>query len=148
MNRRMFDAQIGRPTTNQRIAIDFLYLDLDVCARCIGTNVNLEAALLEVSQILVATGVDLSVTKTLVESEEQAWEVGFFSSPTIRLNGKDIALEFRESRCESCESCACNGEVKLQSLDISGAGVHGGTQGDDRRRNPARDLCRTAAYYL
>jgi hypothetical protein len=65
-------------------------------------------------QMLRAADVGVSVTKTLVQSEEQARALGFVSSPTIHLNGKDIALEFRESRCESCESCACNGTVNCR----------------------------------
>ena len=95
----------------RKIDIEFLYIDLTVCTRCIGTDVNLRAALSEVSQILKTAGVEVSLRKTLVESEEQAEALGFFSSPTIRVNGKDIALEFRESRCASCETCACNGAV-------------------------------------
>jgi hypothetical protein len=114
MKKGIRDEEAGMLTAMRTIAIDFLYLDLDVCTRCIGTNTNLEAALSEVSQILRAAGVAVSVTKTLVQSEEQARALQFFSSPTIRLNGKDIALEFRESRCESCESCACNGTVNCR----------------------------------
>ena len=99
------------PAARQRIKIDFLYIDLEVCERCIKTNTNLEAALSEVSHILETVGVEVTLRKTLVASEAQAQALGFFSSPTLRVNGKDISLEFRESRCASCETCACNGAV-------------------------------------
>ena len=92
--------------TRRKIEIEFLYVDLTVCSRCKGTDANLDEALTEVSRILEAAGVEVSVRKILVESEDQAKALGFFSSPTIRINGKDIALEFRESRCDSCEACA------------------------------------------
>jgi len=92
----------------RKIDIEFLYIDRTVCTRCIGTDANLEEALSEVSRILETAGVEVSVRKILVESEKQAQALGFFSSPTIRINGKDIALEFRESRCDSCEACAGN----------------------------------------
>ncbi|MGQ0572558.1 MAG: DUF2703 domain-containing protein [Armatimonadota bacterium] len=114
MNRAVLDVEAGKPTATRRVAVEFLFIDLEVCARCLGTNTNLEAALSEVSQLLAMAGIEVSVTKTLVESEEQARALRFFSSPTIRVNGKDIALEFRESRCETCESCACNGTVNCR----------------------------------
>jgi hypothetical protein len=88
------------------VAIEFLYLDLDVCARCRGTGANLDTALTATRGVLEAAGADVRVTKTLVDSEQKARTHGFLSSPTIRVNGRDIALEFRESRCES-EACAC-----------------------------------------
>ena len=88
------------------MAIDFLYLDLEVCKRCRGTDANLETALAAVRGVLEAAGAEVRVTKTLVDSEQKARALGFLSSPTLRVNGRDIALEFRESRCES-EACAC-----------------------------------------
>jgi Domain of unknown function (DUF2703) len=97
--------------SHQKITIEFLCLDLTVCTRCLGTDANLREALSEVAQILKMAGVEADVRKIQVESEAQARALGFFSSPTIRINGNDIALEFRESRCESCESCVSNGTV-------------------------------------
>ena len=114
MQRAVLDMDTVTPTAAKRVTVDFLFIDLEVCTRCLDTNANLEAALSEVSQVLSTAGVEVSVTRTLVESEEQARALRFFSSPTIRVNGKDIALEFRESRCETCESCACNGTVNCR----------------------------------
>jgi hypothetical protein len=98
----MKTSEPGRRTA----AIDFLYLDLEVCERCRGTDANLETALATLGAVLESAGADVRVTKTLVDSEQKARALGFVSSPTIRVNGRDIALEFRESRCES-EACAC-----------------------------------------
>ena len=98
------------PTSNQpaprRITIEFLYLDLARCTRCRDTDRNLEAALADAARTIRANGVDVEVRKIHVESEEQARELRFVSSPTIRVNGRDIAFELKESRCEGC-SCGC-----------------------------------------
>jgi len=96
----------GSATAHRSLTIEFLYLDLSVCNRCKGTGANLDEALRETSRILESAGVEVSVSKVLVESEAEAKALDFFSSPTIRINGKDISLEFRESRCTSCEACA------------------------------------------
>jgi hypothetical protein len=96
----------------QRIEIEFLYLDLDVCTRCKGTDANLEMALRTIQEILQTSGTDVSTRKVLVDSEETARKLKFLSSPTIRINGRDIALDLRETPCDSCaESCACGRDV-------------------------------------
>ena len=86
----------------QRLTIEFLYADLTVCDRCRETDRNLEEAISEVAQIVRATSVDVVVKKIHVQSEEQAQALGFVSSPTIRINGKDIQFELKENRCDSC----------------------------------------------
>jgi hypothetical protein len=89
--------------TNQ-LQIDFLYLDLDTCTRCRGSDRNLEAALGIARGLLAGPGSDVEVSKIHVESAEQARELRFESSPTLRVNGRDVALELRESPCGS-EAC-------------------------------------------
>lgn len=114
MNGMVAEAPVQPPVAARPIEIDFMYIDLEVCDRCRGTDANLDAALAEVSSVLEAAGREPVVRRTLVASEKQARALGFVSSPTLRINGRDIALEFRESRCESCESCACNGTVECR----------------------------------
>jgi hypothetical protein len=101
------------PTTRQQPAtralqVEFLFLDLQTCTRCVGTDANLETAIETVQQVLSATGIALNVEKILIDSPEKAHQHHFVTSPTIRVNGRDIALETRESRCDSCSDlCGC-----------------------------------------
>jgi hypothetical protein len=99
-------------TPTRTLQIEFLYLDLDTCTRCRATDATLLEVIERTRPALDAAGVTVSVIKTLVASETQAQALGFVSSPTIRINGVDIAGELVESACDSCsESCACNGGV-------------------------------------
>lgn len=88
--------------TKKSIIIDFLYLDVTVCERCQGTDNSLDEAISEVSKVLEATGVDVIVNKINVINEELARKYKFVTSPTIRINGNDIQMNFIESLCESC----------------------------------------------
>lgn len=85
----------------RKIVIDFLYLDLDVCTRCQGTDNSLEEALNEIAKVLESTGAEVIVNKINVANEELALQHKFISSPTIRVNGHDIQTEIKESLCES-----------------------------------------------
>lgn len=95
-------------TANRTIDLEFLYLDLNTCTRCVGTDDNLQEAIASVADVLAYTNTEVAVTKILIENEAQALAHQFESSPTIRVNGRDIALEFRESQCDSCtDLCGC-----------------------------------------
>lgn len=92
------------------IEIEFLYLDLATCERCLATDEQLEAALERIHDVLNPDTVQLEVRKTLVESADQARALRFASSPTIRVSGRDIAGELVESECEA-DACSCGGST-------------------------------------
>lgn len=77
---------------------------------CQGTDDSLDSALSEVAAILKATGVEVTVNKIHVETEEQARQLRFASSPTIRVNGRDIQMDGKDTLCESCGDL-CGSEV-------------------------------------
>ena len=97
---------VSEPVTRppRTLIIDFLYLDLTTCTRCRGTEHSLQAALAAVGEVLTTAGVDVEVRKFHIRSEAEARARRFVSSPTIRINGADIACELRESSCGS-EAC-------------------------------------------
>jgi len=104
--------EVSKTDWGKRVEIEFLYLDLGVCTRCRGTDGNLQTALRIVQKVLQACGTDISTRKVLVDSEETARKFRLWSSPTIRVNGRDIALKFLETPCDSCAgACACDGGV-------------------------------------
>lgn len=86
----------------KQLTIDFMYIDLEVCTRCKGTEENLSSAIADVANLLTTTGYDVTVNNILIESEEQAKALQFVSSPTIRINGRDIQLSVIEKNCDSC----------------------------------------------
>jgi hypothetical protein len=105
----------------QTIEVDFLYLDLTTCSRCRASDASLQAAVETVRPVLDAVGASIEVRKTLVETEEQASALGFVSSPTILVNGHDIAGELIESSCSECgELCGCGGGVDCRVWDYRG----------------------------
>ena len=86
----------------KNIVIDFMYLDLEVCDRCRETESVLEEAVMGVAKVLEMTGAEVVINKIHIDSEEKAVQHRFESSPTVRVNGRDIQLEVKESLCESC----------------------------------------------
>ena len=102
------------PQQKRQLKIDFLYLDLDVCTRCQGTDQSLEEAVEDVSGVLKAADIDVIVNKVNINTKELAIQYKFISSPTVRVNGKDIDVEVKESLCESCgDLCGTNVDCRV-----------------------------------
>lgn len=105
-------ATIPPKATARTIEIELLALDLTTCGRCTRTERNLTDAIAAVAGALQATGAEVRITKHVVHTAEQAERLHFVASPTIRMDGRDIALDFKESSCSDCsDRCGCNGGV-------------------------------------
>ena len=99
----------GEISTPPVIDIELLALDLNRCARCVGTLDHIERAIEIIRPVLEVMEVQVKVRKIVVESEEQARQHQFATSPTVRINHKDIAFETLESECPSCtDLCGCD----------------------------------------
>lgn len=108
MNTQTLASPSDTPAPVREVDIELLALDLASCTRCLGTLANIETAIGTLRPVLDATGASVRLRKTLIESEEQARRHRFEVSPTIRINGRNIAFETRESRCDSCtDLCGC-----------------------------------------
>lgn len=107
--------------SGQGIEVDFLYLDLATCSRCRDSDASLSAAIEAVRPALDSIGASLEVRKTLVVNEEQARQLRFVGSPTILVNGRDIADELLESPCSECgELCGCEEGVDCRAWNYRG----------------------------
>ncbi len=103
----------------KRIAIDFLYLDTTVCARCQNTETALDEAVSSVAMVLNTAGYEVKANRVNITTRELAIQYQFVSSPTIRVNGKDIAFELKESLCEDCGTL-CGDAVDCRVWEYNG----------------------------
>lgn len=86
----------------RQVKVDYLYLDLSVCERCQGTEHVLNQAIELLGPVLSVMDIELTLSKINVINEELAIKHEFISSPTIRVDGRDLAMEVKENSCSSC----------------------------------------------
>ncbi len=97
---------------NKEVIIDYLYLDITTCTRCQGSDLNLEKALEMLKRNFPEH--EFTLNKYHIDTIDLAWKQKFQSSPTIRVNGKDLPLEFRENNCDSCgDFCGDNVDCRI-----------------------------------
>lgn len=90
----------------RNVRIDYLYLDLTSCERCIGTDEVLEEVIRAIAPVLDMAGYRVEYHKKEMSTPELAEQYHFLSSPTILVNGRDIFGSVRESACGCCGEIA------------------------------------------
>jgi hypothetical protein len=88
--------------TKKILNIDLLVVDLSTCKRCVPTGDQLRAAVRLLAPVAEALGIEFRHHEIVVQTPQEAKDRALLSSPTIRVNGRDIAQDIRESLCESC----------------------------------------------
>lgn len=102
-NQHEFHKDSGEIQRDKKILnIDLLAINLDICQRCVPTGGELRDAVSLLSPVADALGIELRHREIVVQTPEEAKEYALLSSPTIRINGRDVAQDIRESLCESC----------------------------------------------
>jgi UDP-N-acetylenolpyruvoylglucosamine reductase len=143
-----------------RVQIELLYLDAETCDPCRATIVSAERAASELREALAGRGVEVDLRLTHVSDPEQARALGFVSSPTVRVDGREIAVDVEEAHCGTCsenagEPIACRtvsyaGErhdhaptamiVEAVLAHLRGAELPAPAPGDERATSVARYL--------
>ena len=88
--------------SEKKIVIEYLYLDLQTCNRCIGTDNVLDEVMLTLNPALKLAGYEVEYRKIEMRTAELAKQFRFLSSPTIRVNGQDICGFVKENSCRCC----------------------------------------------
>ncbi len=86
----------------KKVLIEYLYLDLSTCDRCIGTDTVLNEVVAEIAPALKLAGYTIDYQKHEIATPELATKYRFLSSPTVRVNGQDICTGIVETDCDCC----------------------------------------------
>jgi len=92
----------GTEVHEKKVTVEYLYLDLQTCERCIGTDRVLDEVMLTLTPALKLAGYQVEYNKTEMKTAEIAERYQFLSSPTIRINGHDVCMSVKENRCGCC----------------------------------------------
>ena len=86
---------------------------------CVAECPSHPAAVKLVKEVLAAEGVATEIQEVLVRDEGMADELRFSGSPTIRINGRDVAGESQnESFALSCRFYPGSKQVGLPSVEL------------------------------
>jgi NAD-dependent dihydropyrimidine dehydrogenase PreA subunit len=108
----------GGPSEKTVLA-EYLYLDLQTCGRCMGTDEVLGEVLAALAPALKLAGYGIEYKKIKMETAELAERYQFLSSPTIRINGYDIGETVRENSCGDCSEIS-GGDIDCRVFEYEG----------------------------
>lgn len=98
-----------KPHKQKKLIVELLVIDLETCERCVPTQARLDAAIIAVKPAAQALDIEIEKKVAILTQANEALLRGLKTSPTIRINGRDIDADIRESPCASCGSLAGNG---------------------------------------
>lgn len=110
--------------SEKKVIVEYLFLDLQSCDRCIGTDAALDEVMATLTPALKLAGFEIEYSKLEMKTAELAAKYQFLSSPTIRVNGQDICGSVKENSCGCCSEIsgtdvACRVfEYKGESYDV------------------------------
>ena len=89
-------------TSKKKVVVEYLYLDIETCGRCIGTDNILDEVMITLTPTLNIAGFEVEYNKIEMNTAEVAKQYKFLSSPTIRVNNQDICQSVEENSCGCC----------------------------------------------
>ena len=101
----------GDCAPTKTVLVEYLYLDLQTGGRCVGTDQALEEVIMVLTPALALAEYSLEYRKLEMTTRELATKHRFLSSPTIRVNGRDICASVAEN------DCGCCGEISGTQVD-------------------------------
>ena len=102
-----------------KVVVEYLYLDLQTCERCIGTDSILDEVMLVLNPALELAGFTVEYKKIEMKTSEIAIQHYFVASPTIRVNGHDICQSVAENSCGCCSEIS-DTDVECRVFDYNG----------------------------
>ncbi len=106
-------------SSEKKVLVEYLYLDLRTCDRCVGTDTVLEEVMATLTPVLELAGYTVDYSKTEITNAETAVQYEFLSSPTIRVNGQDICQSVSETNCGCCSEIS-NKDVDCRVFEHNG----------------------------
>jgi hypothetical protein len=101
------------------VLVEYLCIDMKTCDRCLDTGRTLDEVMAVVTPALELAGYRVIYEKTEITDEESAVSHRLLSSPTIRINGRDICGDVRENECGCCSEIS-NNEVECRVYEYMG----------------------------